>query len=274
LQSNEQFIGYSNGCTNPAGCENMGGNTHFEEESLFMGDEAMPINCDGINDSAECVGSQLSSALTDEDMPKEKPCTDEEAGFVEDDAIIDPENVGRMDMSDEEFCRSIGEDENCMYEVPFRRRSSHFRRAADDCELVDAAPARCFNLNLQCDNCNQQIRDLCPDYYDIRSELSSKIHEASTLSEQFSNSINKNLEEMKWYIAVNNADGPRVYVQQANYNSDTEEATLVIKTGNSSQASAMLRAKVKSDSDFAEFEGLIAKIFQEQDVLGLMAGNY
>merc|ERR1719361_2361940 len=104
---------YSNGCDNPAGCDNMGGNNEWSEERLFMQDEAKAVICDGVNGGPDCVNvDMISSDFNQADEPNpEKPCTEEEAGYMSQGQTIQTDNVSKLDMSDEEFCLSIGKSE-------------------------------------------------------------------------------------------------------------------------------------------------------------------
>jgi len=259
--------GYSNGCTNPAGCGNIGGNNEFTSESLFPQDEAHSADYNQ-------VGNNVVGEFTDSDVPPEKPCTEEEAGYAA--AVPGVYAADRQDLSDEEFCLSLGKDENCMeYEVPFRRRSSGKRHAGSkgkSCDAIAQTPARCFNLNLECDSCNQQVADMCPSYHAMRTELSNKLNKASKLVEQFTNSIANQVDTMKWYIAVNNADGPSVYVQQATFNPATSTVDMVIKAGSASQARKLLvSSKVKAGMDFDSVAQDITNVFKRTGVFDLLA---
>jgi len=270
---------YSNGCDNPAGCDNMGGNNEWSEERLFMQDEAKAVICDGVNGGPDCVNvDMISSDFNQADEPNpEKPCTEEEAGYMSQGQTIQTDNVSKLDMSDEEFCLSIGKSEDCMYEVPFRRRSSGKRRRAStkakaSCEELETTPIRCLDLKLSCDSCNEQISYQCPSYHALRSELSSKINTASKLVEQFSNSIMNDVDEMKWYIAVDQKPTPSIYVQHAAYDPISETATLLIHTGTADQAqNVLVRSKFKSDTEFDSFSENLINVFDEQEILDLIA---
>jgi len=261
LEEQSNF-GYSNGCNNAAGCDNIGGNNEFMSESLYQQDQA------GLSFSDEgqtVLGGEFDAS----DVPYEKPCTEDEAR----EAAASVNSADRPDLSDEEFCLSIGKDENCMeYEVPFRRRSSGKRHAKRSCDAIAQTPSRCFNLNLECDSCNQQVSDMCPEYHAMRTELSTKLNSAKKLVEQFTNSIANEVDTMKWYIAVDHADGPAVYVQQAKFNPTTSTVDMIIKAGSAAQArSILVSSKVKAGMEFDNVAKDIVNVFKRTEVFDLLA---
>merc|ERR1712130_32396 len=237
---------------NGAGCLHLGGN-QFEVETEFHDDfNGFKFDCDG-NENANCnqmiMDMNMESIEADENNAvAEKPC-DGEGEPVE--PITEVEDFLNSD-SELTFCDQIG---GCP-DVPFVRRSSRnshqrFNRAAKAqlCQKIESMPATCSLLGFNCDSCDRQISQECPEYHALRSELSQKISEASSLAEQFQFKTVKSLQQIKFLHALNVGGSKAIYVQSATKKGDNVD--LSIRVGNENQAvDVLVQAKIKSADEW------------------------
>jgi len=237
---------------NGAGCMHLGGN-QFEIETEFHDNfNGFKFDCDG-NENANCnqmiMDMNMESIENDNnDAVAEKPC-DGEGEPVE--PITEVEDFLNSD-SELSFCDQIG---GCP-DVPFVRRSSRdslqrFNRAAKAqlCQKIESMPETCSLLGFNCDSCDRKISVECPEYHALRSELSQKISEASSLAEQFQFKTVKSLEQIKFLHALNVGGSKAIYVQSATKNGDSVD--LSIRVGNQAQAvDVLVQAKIKSADEW------------------------
>merc|ERR1712038_1467931 len=238
---------------NGAGCMHLGGN-QFEVETEFHDDfNGFKFDCDG-NENANCnqmimdMNMESIENSDDNNVVAEKPC-DGEGEPVE--PITEVEDFLNSD-SELTFCDQIG---GCP-DVPFVRRSSRdslqrFNRAAKAqlCQKIESMPETCSLLGFNCDSCDRKISEECPEYHALRSELSQKISEASSLAEQFQFKTVKSLEQIKFLHALNVGGSKAIYVQSATINGDSVD--LSIRVGNQAQAvDVLVQAKIKSADDW------------------------
>merc|ERR1712045_570674 len=237
---------------NGAGCLHLGGN-QFEVETEFHDDfNGFKFDCDG-NENANCnqmiMDMNMESIEADENNAvAEKPC-DGEGEPVE--PITEVEDFLNSD-SELTFCDQIG---GCP-DVPFVRRSSRnslqrFNRAAKAqlCQKIEAMPETCSLLGFNCDSCDRKISEECPEYHALRSELSQKISEASSLAEQFQFKTVRSLEQIKFLHALNVGGSKAIYVQSATKNGNNVD--LSIRVGSPAQAvDVLVQAKIKSADEW------------------------
>jgi hypothetical protein len=237
---------------NGAGCLHLGGN-QFEVETEFHDDfNGFKFDCDG-NENANCnqmiMDMNMESIEADDNTAvAEKPC-DGEGEPVE--PITEVEDFLNSD-SELTFCDQIG---GCP-DVPFVRRSSRdslqrFNRAAKAqlCQKIEAMPETCSLLGFNCDSCDRKISQECPDYHALRSELSQKISEASSLAEQFQFKTDRSLKQIKFLHALNVGGSKAIYVQSATKNGDAVD--LSIRVGSQAQAvDVLVQAKIKSADEW------------------------
>merc|ERR1712195_422443 len=156
----------------------------------------------------EQVGKQ--SPLADN-----KPCVGDNAEAIEPESDVEDFN-NLLDIDSEGlFCDSIG---GCT-DVPFVRRSSRdnnqrFNRAAKRamCQDLNTMPETCTSLGFACESCDKKLSVECPEYYNLRSELSKKISDASSLAEEFQTLTKANFEQVKFLHALNVEGAKAIYV--------------------------------------------------------------
>lgn len=244
-----------NAACNGAGCMHLGGN-QFEVETEYS--EQMSkfgYNCDG-NENANCnqmlFDMPLETAENNNAENNVKPC-------VGDGVAIEPEEIesgidGDFNnlLDSDVFCDSIG---GCT-DVPFVRRSSRdnnqrFNRAAKRamCQDLNKMPETCTSLGFACESCDKKLSVECPEYYNLRSELSKKISDASSLAEEFQTLTKANFEQVKFLHALNVEGAKAIYVQSATKNGDNVQ--LSIRVGSASQAvQVLVAAKIKSADEW------------------------
>jgi len=248
--------GNSQGCDGP-GCMNLGGNEYIvNEEDEFS--HTLQFDCDGNADS-NCnqmilnYDHELSENAGD---IEKKPCDDENQEAEE--IPADYEDILQLEADQSVFCNSLG---GCP-DVPIVRRNSRGNRvvrAAKGARCADVAtmPATCLAYGFECDSCEQDIRALCPDYHALRSELSAKIAEASSLAEEFQTISRRDFEQIKFLHALNLAGSKAIYVQSATKQGNN--VSLAIRVGSASQAATILvDAKIKSADDWSQVNSKIA----------------
>jgi len=238
---------------NGAGCMHLGGNQFEVEHEFNENYNGFKFDCDG-NENANCnqmIMDMNMENIDDSDNNNavaEKPC-DGEGEPVE--PITEVEDFLNSD-SELTFCDQIG---GCP-DVPFVRRSSRdslqrFNRAAKAqlCQKIESMPATCSLLGFNCDSCDRKISQECPEYHALRSELSQKISEASSLAEQFQFKTVRSLEQIKFLHALNVGGSKAIYVQSATKKGDNVD--LSIRVGNENQAvDVLVQAKIKSADEW------------------------
>merc|ERR1719230_2291549 len=238
---------------NGAGCMHLGGNQYNVETEFDNNFNGFKFDCDG-NENANCnqmiMDYDMESIDNSDDNSAiaEKPC-DGEGEPVE--PITEVEDFLNSD-SELTFCDQIG---GCP-DVPFVRRSSRdslqrFNRAAKAqlCQKIESMPETCSLLGFNCNSCDRKISEECPEYHALRSELSQKISEASSLAEQFQFKAVKSLEQIKFLHALNVGGSKAIYVQSATKNGDNVD--LSIRVGSPAQAVEFLvQAKIKSADEW------------------------
>jgi len=248
---------------NGAGCMHLGGNK-FEVETEFSEDyNGLKFNCDG-NESANChqmimdmpFESLENAEATDDNTEtgnnNSLPC-DEGGEPVEEEPINGNfEGLFSEDIDSQSFCDTIG---GCT-DVPFVRRSSRgnnqrFNRAAkrELCQDLTKMPETCTMLGFECGACDARISNECPEYHELRSELSKRISDASSLAEQFQTLTKRNFEQVKFLHALNVDGAKAIYVQSAT--KDGDNVSLSIRVGSASQAvNVLVAAKIKSADEW------------------------
>lgn len=254
-------------CHDAVSCDKIGGNYVFDEENEFMPNKGA-FDCNGAGDNANCDQMTMTYDMFDggiaknnqkrDDNVTQKDCDLEEGEISEEISPDYDDDVLRQDLSDEQFCDLIG---GCP-DVPFVRRSTRAERSAfaqQFCHDVETMPATCSALGLKCDTCNQKISAQCPDYHELRQELSAKIGEASALSEQYQSITSRHSNEVKFLHALRSAGSSALYVQSAKHNFSSNTVDLVIKVGSGSQAdSVLVQSKVKADTTSEQFADKVA----------------
>merc|ERR1712110_16949 len=252
--------GNSQGCDGP-GCMNLGGNEYIVNEEDEFSHTSLQFDCDGNADS-NCnqmilnYDHELSNDASSYDAEK-KPCDDENQPAEP--IPADYEDILQLQADQSAFCDGIG---GCP-DVPIVRRNSRGNRVVRAakggarCADVATMPATCLAYGFECDACEQNIRSLCPDYHALRSELSAKIAEASSLAEEFQTISRRDFEQIKFLHALNLAGAKAIYVQSATKQGDN--VSLEIRVGSASQAATVLvDAKIKSADDWSEVNSKIA----------------
>jgi hypothetical protein len=238
---------------NGAGCMHLGGNQYNVETEFDNNFNGFKFDCDG-NENANCnqmiMDYDMESIDNSDDNSAiaEKPC-DGEGEPVE--PITEVEDFLNSD-SELTFCDQIG---GCP-DVPFVRRSSRdslqrFNRAAKAqlCQKIESMPETCSLLGFNCNSCDRKISEECPEYHALRSELSQKISEASSLAEQFQFKTVRSLEQIKFLHALNVGGSKAIYVQSATKNGDNVD--LSIRVGSPAQAvDVLVQAKIKSADEW------------------------
>jgi len=237
---------------NGAGCMHLGGNQFEVEHEFNENYNGYKFDCDG-NENANC--NQMIMDMNMESIEKDAdkdvanlPC-DGEGEPVE--PLTEVEDFLNSD-SELTFCDQIG---GCP-DVPFVRRSSRdslqrFNRAAKAqlCQKIESMPETCSLLGFNCNSCDRKISVECPEYHALRSELSQKISEASSLAEQFQFQSTRDLEQIKFLHALNVGGSKAVYVQSATKNGNNVD--LSIRVGNENQAvDVLVQAKIKSADEW------------------------
>jgi hypothetical protein len=241
---------------NGAGCMHLGGN-QFEVETEFSEHyKNFKFNCDG-NESADCNQMIMDMPLESLEASSEEaasetenlPC-DGEGEPVDEEPDAGIENF--FNENEDVFCDAIG---GCT-DVPFVRRSSRgnnqrFNRAAkrELCQDLNKMPETCTMLGFECSACDTKISEQCPEYHELRSELSKKISDASSLAEEFQTLTKRNFEQVKFLHALNVDGSKAIYVQSAT--KDGENVSLSIRVGSADQAvNVLVAAKIKSADEW------------------------
>jgi len=240
---------------NGAGCMHLGGN-QFEVETEYSEQmDKLGFNCDG-NENANCnqmlFNMPLEQVGKQSPLADNKPCVGDNAEAIEPESDVEDFN-NLLDIDSEGlFCDSIG---GCT-DVPFVRRSSRdnnqrFNRAAKRamCQDLNTMPETCTSLGFACESCDKKLSVECPEYYNLRSELSKKISDASSLAEEFQTLTKANFEQVKFLHALNVEGAKAIYVQSAT--KDGDNVQLSIRVGSSSQAvQVLVAAKIKSADEW------------------------
>jgi len=252
--------GEGHACEGPA-CMNLGGNDYIMNVENEYEKTNIQYNCDG-NGGPNCDQTIINlahdmGAITNNKIIKgDKPCENEDSEEIP----ADYEELLQLEADNSVFCESLG---GCP-DVPIVRRNSRGNRVvraakAARCADVETMPATCLAYGFNCDACDQDIKQLCPAYHAIRSELSAKIAEASSMAEEFMTISRRDSEQIKFLHALNVAGSKAIYVQSATLNKKTDSVSLAIRVGNAGQAATVLvDAKLKSADDWSEVNSKIA----------------
>lgn len=240
---------------NGAGCMHLGGNQFEVEHEFNENYNGYKFDCDG-NENANCnqmiMDGTIMESIEKDNAEKDVenlPCDGDNGVPVE--PLTEVEDFLNSD-SELTFCDQIG---GCP-DVPFVRRSSRdslqrFNRAAKAqlCQKIESMPETCSLLGFNCNSCDRKISVECPEYHALRSELSQKISEASSLAEQFQFQSTRDLEQIKFLHALNVGGSKAVYVQSATKNGNNVD--LSIRVGNENQAvDVLVQAKIKSADEW------------------------
>merc|ERR1719219_227038 len=236
----------------------LGGN-QFEVETEFREYSGFKFDCDG-TESANCnqmimdmpLASLENAEASEDNNESANPAPCDEGGEPVEEEPINGNFEGLLDIDSQSFCDTIG---GCT-DVPFVRRSSRgnnqrFNRAAKRqvCNDIEKMPDTCIALGFECAACDKKISQECPEYHELRSELSQKISEASSLAEEFQTLTKRNFEQVKFLHALNVDGSKAIYVQSAT--NDGDNISLSIRVGSTSQAvNVLVAAKIKSADEW------------------------